>query len=492
MRLLRLCLVFCAGLTGTVALAQTESTLYFMTSIPQSMEANPAFIPRYKTVIGLPGLSSMAAVYSNNGFTYDDMTTKVNGVTQADLSKWTSSLAEKNYVQTSLQADLFRIGLRINPKMYFTASSTAITHQRAMIPKGLATLFVDGTAPLVGTYSNTSPQADQNSIISTNIGLAYQANEKLTIGGRLKFLVGQSNVSTENSSLIVQVGNDYQISATGSALVRTSGIQEMKTPGYDAASHWTNYLKNNGWGLDLGATYKFMDKLIVSASLTDIGFITWRNNTYQYTLDPAKANYTFSGFDLNQLVNHNQNYLNAQLDSLKKKFTMTESPIGSYSTSLPGKFYLSANYELVKDLKLGVLFFGQNFRDQTSTGMTAALSKNFGKLVSSTVSYTVSNRSYNNLGLGVSFNMSPVQIYFVGDNLLGAPASLISEQTLNSYINSAQLLTLRAGINIVLGLDKGLTKKETVADKSHNPKSNTSKAKVKTTFGRSPQRKKKK
>lgn len=491
MRVLRLWLVFCAGFTVTMAYAQTESTLYFMNSIPQVMEANPAIIPRYKTVIGLPVISSVAAVYTNNGFTYSDMTSKVNGVTQADLSKWSSNLAEKNYVQISAQTDLFRVGLRINPKMYFTVSSTASTFQRAMIPKGLATLFVDGTAPLVGSYTNTSPQAEENSIIATNIGLAYQANEKLTIGGRVKFLVGQSNVSTENSTLIVQVGDTYQISATGSALVRTSGIQEMNTPGYDASAHWTNYLKNNGWGLDVGATYKFMDKLTVGISLTDIGFITWRNNTYQYTLDPAKANYTFAGFDLNQLVNKNQGYLDAQLDSLKKKFTMAETSTSSYTTSLPGKFYLSANYELMKDLKLGVLFFGQSFKDQTSAGMTTALSKNFGKLVSTSLSYTVSNRSYNNIGLGVSFNITPVQIYFVGDNLLGAPASLIADQTLNSYLNSAQLLTFRTGINIVMGWDKGLSKKETVADKSHNPKSQKSNTKVKTTFGRSPQRKKK-
>ncbi len=491
MNLLRSWLIFCAGLIGTGSYAQTESTLYFMNSIPQVVEANPAIIPRYKTSIGLPFISSVAAVYTNNGFTYNDMTSKVNGVTQADLSKWTSNLAEKNYIQFSAQADLFRIGLRINPKMYLMASSTATTYQRAMIPKGLATLFVDGTAPLVGSFTNTSPQAEENARVSTSIGLAYQSSSRLTIGGRIKFLIGQSNVTTDASSLIVQVGNAYQITATGQATVRTSGIYDLNRSGYNAAAHWTDYLKNNGWGMDVGATYKFMDKLTVGVSLTDIGFITWRNNTYQYTLDPAKATYTFGGFDLNQLVDNNKSYLNAQLDSLKKKFTMKEAATGSYTTMLPGKFYLSGNYELMKDLKLGVLFFGENYKARFTSGMTAALSKNFGKLVSTSLSYTVSNRSYNNIGLGVSFNLTPVQIYFVGDNLLGAPVSLIANQNLNSYINNTQLFTLRAGLNIVMGWDKGLTKKETIEDKTHNPKSKTPNAKVKTTFGRSPQRKKK-
>lgn len=484
----RLWLAICAGFFVSEGFAQTESTLYFMNSLPQVVEANPSTIPRYKTAIGLPAISSIAAVYSNNGFTYNDMTSKVNGVTQADLSKWTSSLAEKNYVQMSAQIDLFRIGIRVNPKMYLMMSSTMVGYQRAMIPKGLATLFVDGTAPLVGSYTNTSPQEEANAILSTSFGIAYQTSDRLTIGGRLKYLIGQSNITTDASSMIVQVDNNYQITATGEAIVRTSGVNDLNRSGYTPTP--SDYFKNNGFGADLGITYKVMDKLTLGASITDLGYITWRNNTYQYTLDPATARYTFSGFDLNQLVNHNSNYLSQQLDSLKKKFEMKEQAIGSYTTMLPTKFYISGKYELIKNLNLGALFFGENYKGRFTSGATVALSKDFGRIISTTVSYTVSNRSYNNMGLGVSFNLTPVQLYFVGDNLLRAPASLIVDQNLNSYVNSSQLLTLRAGLNIVLGWDKGLTRKESVEDKSHNPKSKTSKAKVKTTYGRSPQRKK--
>ncbi len=477
------CLVAFAGTT----LAQTEGTLYFMNSLPQVVEANPAIVPRYKTAIGLPGISSFGGVYANNGFAMDQFITKVDGVSKIDLSEWTKSLAEKNYVNLAVYADLFRVGFRVSPKWYVMASSTVKQYNSTMIPKGLATVLVDGTAALLGSYSNTSPQQELMSYLQTSLGAAYKLNDKLTFGARLKYINGLANITTETSSLIVEVDNNYQMTITGNARVNTSGISTTNTGGgYNLADNLGN---NFGWGIDLGATYKFMDKLTLSASINDLGAINWKNNIRQYSLDPAKARYTFSGFDINQLLNGNDDYLHQQLDSLQKKFEMTESTSGSYTTSLPAKFYLSGRYELIKNLSVGALFFGESFRDRFAAGMTTSLNKDFGKWMSTSLTYTVSNRSYNNIGLGLSFNLSPVQLYIVGDNLLMAPVSLVAGQSLNDYINNSQLITLRAGLNLVFGWDKGLIKGEKTNDASHNPKQRGPKTKSKTTFGRSPVKK---
>ena len=74
-----------------------------------------------------------------------------------------------------------------------------------MIPKGLIGLLVDGTAPLVGSYSQSSPSAEANAMLVTSMGLAYQANDRLTVGGRLKYLIGQTNVTTDASSLVCRL-----------------------------------------------------------------------------------------------------------------------------------------------------------------------------------------------------------------------------------------------------------------------------------------------
>ncbi|MBS1543774.1 MAG: hypothetical protein JST14_09090 [Bacteroidetes bacterium] len=467
---------------ANLAFGQTEGTLYFMNSLPQVVEANPAIMPRYKMSIGLPVISSVAAIYTNNGFTYNNLATKTNGVVTANLSNWVNSLAQQNYIQLTAQADLLRFGMRIKPRTYIMFSSTLKGYNRSMIEKGLAALLVDGTAPIVGTYSNTSPQEEAVTYLSTSMGIARQINSKFTIGGRLKYLVGINNITTESSSLVVQVSDTYQITATGDARVRSSGIASLNKS--NSSVNLGDYFKNSGLGVDIGATYK-LDKLTLGFSLNDIGFITWKNDTQQYTLDPASAKYTFSGIDVNKLLNNNKDYISSQLDSIQNKFKMKETSSGSYTTMLPAKAYLSGSYEIINNLSVGALFFTEAFRGRYASGMTAAVNKNFGKWVSTSLTYTVSNRSYNNIGLGVSFNVTPVQIYFVGDNLLKAPASLISDQNLNSYLNSSQLLTLRAGINIGIGWDKGAVSAQKVADQNHNPKEDNN-AKVRTTLGSKP------
>jgi hypothetical protein len=483
-KLNRYLLLLMGSILGPASFAQTESTLYFMNSLPQVVDVNPAIMPRYKVSVGLPLISSFGAIYSNNGFSYNDFTTKVNGVMTADLSKWTSHLADKNYVTMSMQTDLLRVGIRIHPRTYFMFSSTLKGYNRAMIPKGLASLAVDGTAPLVGSFSNTAPQEEGILYNETALGLSFQVNDKLTIGGRLKYIKGLANITTESSSLVVQVADAYQITATGAADIRTSGVYNLGQSGYKPGDHLGDYMRNSGWGVDVGATYKLMDRLTLGASLVDIGSIKWTNNTYQYTLDPAKAKYTFQGVDLNQVINNNTNYINAQGDSIQAKFKMTETPMGAYSTLLPAKMYLSGNFQIKDNLSVGALFFSESFRGRYSSGMTASLNKNFGKVVSTSVSYTVSNRSYNNVGLGVSFNVSPFQLYIVGDNLLRAPASLLVSQNLNSYVNSSQLLTVRAGLNLVFGWDKGVVKVKGVEDDSHNPRKSSGNKKVTHTIGR--------
>ena len=472
--------------TGS-SMAQIEGTLYFMNSLPQVVEANPAIIPRYKTSIGLPGISSAGGVYGNNGFAMDQFITKVDGISTINLSNFTNSLAEKNYVNVAVFVDLFRIGLRVSPKWYIMASSTVKQYASTMIPKGLATILVDGTAGVVGSYSNTSPQEEGMAYLQTSIGAAYVLNDKITIGGRIKYLNGLANVTTSTSSVIVQVDNNYGITVTGDAVVKTSGISTANGSTYNLADNLGN---NTGWGVDIGASFKFMEKLTISAAANDIGFINWKNNTRQYALDPAKAKYTFSGIDINQLLNDNAGYLKKQLDSLSQKFEFKETATGSYTTWLPAKFYLAGQYEIIPKLKVGALFFGESFRDRFSTGMTTSVNKDVGKWLSASLTYTVSNRSYNNIGLGLSFNLSPVQFYVLGDNLLMAPVSMVSGGNLNDYLNSTQFLTLRAGLNLVFGWDKGLTKQSKTNDDSHNPKQKGPKTKTKTTFGRSPSKSK--
>ncbi len=431
--------------------AQIEGTQYFMNSLPQVVSNNPAFVPKYKFSFGLPGISSVGAGYYNNGFSYNDLISKSNGEIKADLSKWVKSLTNKNYITTTAQVDVLRFGFTINPKLYIQANMTVYEYARLQVPKGFASLFVNGTAPLVGTNTRFSPQAEGLAYLESALGGSYQVDEKLTVGARFKYLSGIANATTVSSEMNINVGNDYQLSAIADLNLKTSGIHNN---GRDAR----NFRSNTGYGIDLGATYKLADRLTLAASIVDLGKITWKNNPYSYTLNKTTASYSFSGIDLKEVIKGNNNYLQSQTDSIQNRFKPKEKAIGSYSSWLPAKMYLSGNYELMKNLNVGAVFFTEKFQGRVSSGGSASLIKHFGKWISTSLSYTMSNRSYNNIGAGLSFNLAPVQLYVVGDNLLRIPGSLITTGQLNSYLNSTQVFNLRFGLNLVWGWNKGIDK----------------------------------
>jgi hypothetical protein len=443
--------IFCSFTT----LAQVEGTLHYMNSLPQVVVNNPAFVPKYKFSIGLP-FSSLSMGYTNNGFSYNDLVTRKDGKANADLSKWIKNLPDKTYITPSLGLDVFRLGFRINSKLYVTANATAKTYSHFVLPKGLASVFIEGNAPYVGSTVSISPSAESISYLETAVGASYEITPKLRVGGRVKLLHGIASITTQSSDISIAVDENYYLTASANVDVKTSGINNFTNSGYDVSKEWKNYLKNRGLAIDIGGTYRLLDKLTLNASLIDMGGIHWKNDLYRYSLDKSKATYTFSGINATDLINGTANdYMEAQMDSIKANFELQEGSLTSYRTPLPGKIFLGGNYQLVKNLNVGAVFFAEKFQGRFSPGWTASLNHHFLNAISTSLSYTMSNRSYNNIGAGLSFNMAPIQLYVVGDNLLRLPGSLILHKNVNNYVNSAQVINIRMGLNFVIGWDKG-------------------------------------
>jgi hypothetical protein len=427
--------------------------MYFMNSLPQVSYLNPAFFPAYRFSIGLPG-SSVFAQYANNGFSYNSFATQVGDSTRINLDKLYLALKKKNYITTAFQADVFRLSLRMSPRLYLTLNATAKSYNRIMLPKDLTGIFINGTSSYVNGTASLSPEAESMAYLETALGVAYKVNEKFTFGLRLKWLKGIANVTTQRANVNLSLDGDYTIAATADVNARTSGLHNLTDSDYEISDHWRDYLKNNGLAFDIGATYNVTDRFVMSISAIDIGSINWKNDPYEYTLDPAKANYVYKGIDLQRIFKGDNDYLKHEGDSLSSKFELQEGGRGSYRTPLPGKMYLSGNYKLKTNLYVGGLVFAERFRGRFSVGGTVSLHKEFGRRLSTSVTYTISNSSYNNVGLGLSLNVAPFQIYLVGDNILRAPLAILSSAEINPYLNSMQYFNLRAGLNFVFGWHK--------------------------------------
>ena len=146
-------------LSNFYATAQVEGTLHYMNALPQVVINNPAFVPSYKFSLGLP-FSSLHQGYTNNGFSYNDLVTSKDGQVSADLSKWIKTLPDKTYIAPAASIDLLRLGFRINSKLYVTANVTGKEYGHFVLPKDLASVFVEGNAPYVNSTINISPQLE--------------------------------------------------------------------------------------------------------------------------------------------------------------------------------------------------------------------------------------------------------------------------------------------------------------------------------------------
>jgi hypothetical protein len=431
-------------------LSQNEGTMYFMNALPQVVYINPAFVPKYKVSVGLP-CSSIFISYSNNGFAYNDGIVKNGNDVTADLVKLQSALRPKNYVTLAAQAEVFRLSMKVSPRLYLTYNATAKMYGRVLLPKDLIGLFIEGNSAFVGATASLAPKGESMVFLENALGGAFTVNKDLVIGARVKWLKGIVNATTKDATLDLTFDEtNYAVTMTGSLDARTSGIQFLTSGDFDFENDRKKYLKNNGFGIDLGATYRLMDRLNLSFSVVDLGFIKWTNDTHGYQLD--KATYTFSGIDLNEVLNGNDDYLSSVADSLQANFEPTEKAIPAYKTPTPTKMYLGGTFEIRRNFTAGVVLYSEMFRGRTALGTTLGLTKNFGKRFSASGTYTISNSSFNNIGLGTSLNLPPFQLYLVGDNILRAAAG---GKELNKFINSTQVFNLRLGLNLVFGWDKG-------------------------------------
>ncbi len=429
--------------------AQQDLVLYSMQSIPQSMYYNPALTPKSKVNIGLPGISSIYINFSNSGFSYSNLVKKgKDDSLHIDVDNMISKLAKNNYINANAHVDLLSFGFRLK-KNYFSFNATEKINVRFLYPKDFMKLVWHGNGAFLGETLNLGFAMDASHYREYALGMARVINDKLTVGGKFKYLYGMENVNTANSTVTLKTDpSAYDLTATADILVNTSFNDSIPSvPAYLFKK------KNNGFGLDAGANYKLNDKYSFSASITDLGFITWRSDVKNYYT--RNTSFTFEGIDAAQLLDTAQNPSGTDklLDSLKNIFKINESA-EKYTTWLSSQVFIGGNYHINEKNYAGVLLRGQFFHQSFSPSVTISYNTQLGRWLYASAGYSILNRSYNNLGLGFSVNGGPVQLYMASDNVLGM-----------IFPQSSRNINLRLGINLTFGRPIKDKDKDGVADK---------------------------
>ena len=442
---LYLLLLYC--LTNQYTLAQYNFTLYNMHSIAQSTYANPAIIPDRKINIGLPVISSTYLSLSNSGFKYTDLVKRrADDSLYLDVDNLLNKLAKNNYLTTAIQIDLLSFGFKIK-KNYFSFNATEKAIVSLRYPKDFIDFVWNGNGASLGETKNFNFGLNLTHYREYGIGMAREISDKLTVGAKLKYLYGMENVYTKKSDFMLYTDpSTFAITAQSNIEINTSGFDSSSTKNFSFGDYAFKR-KNKGMGIDLGGVYSLDEKTSVSASLIDLGFINWKSGVTNHVSKYPDASFTYEGVNTNKV---DSSFQKKALDSLSNRFSIVETH-ESYRTSLSTQFYLGGNYSIIPGINAGALIHGIFFDKQLHLAYSISGNVRVARWLSTSLSYSIVNRSYNNIGFGLAIT-SPVQFYVVTDNILGV---FLPQNTKN--------LNVRIGINITIGKNKDANGEEAPA-----------------------------
>jgi hypothetical protein len=221
-----------------------------------------------------------------------------------------------------------------------------------------------------------------------------------------------------------------------------SGINTNKLKPLD----YMNQKGNFGIAIDLGGVYQLNSKITLSASIVDIGRISFKNNVNSMS---KVSNYLWTGIDFsNSIDSTNTNYISPsdvvkkETDKMKNSFLPKQSDVKSdpFKVSIPVKYNIGGTYKINDKFNVGLLDRLYKYGSISRNTMTLSGNAYFGNFFSLTGSYTMAGNSYNNLGLGVALREGAMQLYFVSDNILA-----LADPSKARFVNA------RMGINFLFG-----------------------------------------
>lgn len=401
-------------------LAQQDLSTPFYNKLWQANRNNPAFVPDHKFVIGLP------SVYNNlliENITYNDLIVKRDGQNIVDIDRGIASLERDNLLRESIDLETISLGFRTGK---FQVSLGHALHYNAFVNylKTLPQLIWQGNAQFIGQNVAFGPDLQINSYHEYSVGLAYDIGTFLTIGAKAKYLSGVADISTARTDLRLSTSDDiYQLQLDADYLINSSGA--LQYDGFDQLNLNFDFGKietkqlfsnNTGIAFDLGVQLK-LGKLDIGLSALDIGGqIDWSEEVRNYSL---QGQFEYQGLNVAQGILDSQTELGNAIDTLREIYNPVETQQG-YSTQLPLRTYLTLGYDLTQKIRLGALFYTENYREETYGALALNGQWALHSLLTVGATYAYRQQRFDNFGLQAIAKVGPVQILAATDNIFTA------------------------------------------------------------------------
>ncbi len=445
--------------------AQFLRTSYFMEGSHYRQQLNPALAPG-RGYLNLPVIGSLNVSANSSSLGFQDIMDIIDNSEDGDYftsPDFMNRLDATNNLSVNFSTDIisagwykgknfwsFNVGLRND--IGASISKSMFQFMREM--NGVDIEHTDWS----DYHQNMGTQSlEINSYMEVGVGLSRSINERLTVGGRVKALLGIGNMklNVENVGINTNIngisdiydldwsavaGNWEEIDrlankVSGEGRIEARATLESSFKGLVYEENENGYIDNMefeggelglagyGIGIDLGASYKVMDRLTVSASILDLGFIKWSKGSTQIAEASSGEDLQF---DFNGSLQDKRDEVERfaeivgggevlNFDMLQMK---TSQATKSRTSSLTSTVVIGAEYEVLNWLAVGALYTGRFTQPETLNELTFSANmcpKNYLNLA---VSYSLLQGAGKTFGLAAK--LGPVFIgtdyMFLGEN----------------------------------------------------------------------------
>ena len=398
--------------------------------LSQSQLWNPGFMPQYKATLSV-GQTYFGAQFV--GATLNGLFGKEETPLQT-VNRMVGENEKQLGIDLFHQSDLFHFGFR-SKKSYFAINSTLVNEASVRMPKDLIGLAFLGNGGFIQNDANIDFSGNQlRSYVKNTFTYGRFLTNELSVGVNASLLNGITDFSMDQARF--GIGTDtgtasiYSLRMQGAVSGKASLLglnvdQALNDSNYDAQQSITDQLSqiqigtNQGYAFGFGAVYRLNEKWRFSLAVQNLGSIVWNLGAQDLKMNASE--WVWNGLDTSQTANLSDEIGQQLQDTFLSKFDLQGSTIPSYTTKLNPRYTLGVEFLLRPRTHIQA-FGGYGFgMSGDKIFVSTTLHQELGEWVDLRVGYSlfdIDNPSHR-LGLGLSLNLGPLQIFGSVNDVLG-------------------------------------------------------------------------
>lgn len=426
--------------------AQFLRTSYFMEGATNRIQLNPALQPT-RGYVNIPVVGMFNLSASSNSLGTQDIIKVIDSDDDfLNNTSFFNQLKGDNRLDVSLNTDVISFGF-YKGKGFWSFNVGVRADVNASIPKTMFEYMRDVDSDDFEwngqQFDIRNQQMNVNAYTEVGLGYSRSITDRLTVGARLKFLVGVGNMKLDikQMSIYSNMPKDWdnvrpedidkykatiQTDARLVSSFKGMDLTYSEEPGREDEVddlEFDNFgIGGYGGAIDLGASYRLLDNVTLSAAILDLGLISWSKDAT--LVATANRNQTYNKDNYQEFENLTQDgdiLLNYDLMGLKE-----EAP-ESRTTFLASTLVIGGEYALFNNkLALGALSTTRFNKNRANAELTLSANYRPKSWFNTALSYSMIQSLGKSFGLAIKIGplMVGTDYMFFGDDTKNVNAYL--------------------------------------------------------------------